>query len=124
MARAFAIGKHESECVSNLMVNMVKPVVDALASAVRTRGMAKFITHECLAKDVLNTAFSSGVSGLEHWKDHLRNEGDGKLVSQPKDVLSSWLKLVINVVLCSFTLSAAHGQSACSKSSDCCFCDA
>ncbi|CAL1145066.1 unnamed protein product [Cladocopium goreaui] len=41
--------------------------------------MAKFITHECLAKDVLNTAFSSGVSGLEHWKDHLRNEGDGKL---------------------------------------------
>jgi hypothetical protein len=69
------------------MVNMVRPVVDALASAVRTRGMAKFITHECLAKDVLNTAFSSGVSGLEHWKDHLRNEGDGKLVSQPKDVL-------------------------------------
>ena len=107
IARAFGIGKNESESVSNLMVKVAKQVVDSLADAVRTRGMAKFVTHECLARDILNTAFSSGVSGLEHWKDHLRNEEDGKLVSQLKDIL----QLGIVILLVPFIESISDSTS-------------
>ena len=64
------------------MVKIEKNVVAELASAVRSRGMTKFITHDCLAKDLLNTSFTSGISGLEHWKDALRNEQDGLLASR------------------------------------------
>ena len=89
------------------MVKMATPVVDSLAHAVKTRGMSKFLTHECLAKDILNTAFSSGVSGLEHWRDQLRNEEDGKLVSQLKDIL----QLVGIVLLVPFIESISDSTS-------------
>ena len=81
MARSFGIGRHESESVSNLMVRIHPRVVEELAMAVRSRGMAKFLTHECLAKDLLNTAWSSGIAGFEAWKDFLRNDENAELVS-------------------------------------------
>lgn len=69
VAKAFGIGRHESESVSNLMVNIQKDIVQELSAAVRSRGMSKFITHECLAKDVLNTSWSSGIGGTKRMEN-------------------------------------------------------
>lgn len=80
MARVFAIGKGEAEAVTNLMERIHPQVVESMCAAVKVRGMNKFCNHDVLGRDTLNTSWSSGINGLEHWKDVLRNEPDGVLV--------------------------------------------
>ena len=38
--------------------------------------MTRYLSHDVIEKDLLNSSFSSGVNGLEHWKDQLRNNDD------------------------------------------------
>ena len=80
VACVFSIGKGESEAVSNLMQHIHPEVVEAMSVAVTVRGTNKFCNHDVLGRDLLNTSWSSGINGLEHWKDILRNEPDGVLV--------------------------------------------
>ena len=80
-ARAFKLGKLESEAVSNLQCRVPEHIVATLTEAVRTRGLSKLVTHELLAKDLLNKTFSSGSSQVEAWKEELRNKPNNKIVS-------------------------------------------
>ena len=82
VARAFKLGKLEAEAVSNLQCSVPEHIVTALSEAVRTRGLSKLITHELLAKDLLNKSFSSGCGQVESWKEELRNKPNNKIVAQ------------------------------------------
>ena len=62
--------------VSNLMTKIDQPVVDYLCASIKKRGMAKFLSHDIVAKDILNASWSSGQGNLEHWKDQLRNTNE------------------------------------------------
>ena len=73
VAKAFSIGKGEASAVSNLMTKIPECVVNFLTESVKCRGMSRYISHDVLAKDVFNTAWTSGINGLEHWKEQLRN---------------------------------------------------
>lgn len=86
VARAFGIGRYESESVSNLMTRIDERVTSELSRAVKTRGMARFVTHECIAKGVLNTGWTSGVAAFEQWKEELRNGDDCELDSRQFNV--------------------------------------
>lgn len=80
IARAFQIGKNESESLLNLQQKVDGPVVAALREAVRCRGMRGFLQHETIAKGVFNRAFTSGVGAYEVWAGHLTNRDDNELV--------------------------------------------
>ena len=73
MALAFTIGKGEAAAVSNLMTRVPTAAVAYLTTSVRSRGMSRYLSHEIVGKDLLNAAYSSGINGLEEWKDQLRN---------------------------------------------------
>lgn len=62
------------------MTRISPAVAERLTDAVRARGMLRFLTHETLAKGVLNKAWTSGVGALEAWQDELRNREDDALV--------------------------------------------
>lgn len=80
IARAFSIGAKEAEAVSNLMCKVPATVVETLCAAVRVRGMARFLSHEAIAKSVFNTGWSSGMVACEARKDQLTNKEDCRLV--------------------------------------------
>ena len=77
---AFSIGHTEAEAVSALMTKVQKEVAERLCAAVKSRGMAKLLTHDLLSKGLLNLAWTSGIGPTEAWKEELRNRDDGVLV--------------------------------------------
>ena len=77
MAKAFAIGKLESEAASNLLERVTGDVVLSLTDAVRRRGMKPFLTHDALAKNLFNRGFASGSDG---WQEETINLADNRLV--------------------------------------------
>lgn len=77
MAKAFAIGKLESEAASNLLERVTSVVTNALTETIRRRGMKPFLTHECLAKGLFNRGFASGPDG---WQEETTNLADNNLV--------------------------------------------
>ena len=82
IAKAFQIGKFEAGAVSNLMSNVSEPVRLMVTADVRTRGMRTLISHEALAKDILNRGFSSGREKLEAWSVPLTNCQDDTLATR------------------------------------------
>ena len=80
IAKAFSIGKAESEAVSQLMTAIQPSVVERLEEAVRARGMARLLQHEVISKGIFSSNFTSGIGLCESWKDQLRNRDDGELV--------------------------------------------
>ncbi len=87
VAKAFAIGKLESEAASNLLERVTSRVTDALTQAIRRRGMKPFLTHEALAKGLFNRGYASGLDG---WQEETTNLGDNVLV------LCLQIKLILN----------------------------
>ena len=82
IAKAFQIGKFEAGAVSNLMSNVSEPVRLMVTADVRIRGMRTLISHEALAKDILNRGFSSGREKLEAWSVPLTNCQDDTLATR------------------------------------------
>lgn len=80
--KAFGIGKMESEAVVALMTKIPEATVERLCAAVRMRGMSRFLSHECIAKQVFNLGWSSGVLSCESWKDELTNKADHRLAAR------------------------------------------
>lgn len=76
VAKAFKLGKLEAEAVSNLQCRVPRHIVDELSAAVRSRGLTRLVTHDLIAKDLLNADYSSGVGVLEGWREELRNGAD------------------------------------------------
>ena len=73
VARAFQIGKNEAGAVSQLLTNVHLSVKDKLLSSVKQRGMTRFVSHECIARQIFSNGFSSGMQSTEAWKDILTN---------------------------------------------------
>ena len=63
----------------NLRCKVPQAVLSILSEAVKCRGMSKLLTHELLAKEVLNQHYSSGVGSLEQWREELRNRENNEL---------------------------------------------
>ena len=80
IAKAFSIGKAESEAVSALMTSIAHPIVTILEDAVKQRGMQRFLNHGVLSKGIFESSWTSGTGQTEAWKDELRNRGDNVLV--------------------------------------------
>ncbi|CAK9057903.1 Uncharacterized protein SCF082_LOCUS30979 [Durusdinium trenchii] len=76
IAKAFRIGRAESQAVSNLMCKIPKPAVDYLEKSVKSRGMNRYLSHEVIGRDLLNASFTCGFAALEHWREELRNTDD------------------------------------------------
>ena len=53
--------------------------MNILSEAVKRRGLSKLMTHELLAKDVLNQHYTSGFGPLEQWREELRNRENNEL---------------------------------------------
>ena len=49
--KAFEIGDGEAQAVVNLLTKVPPPIVSELKSAVRTRGMRNWISHQMIAKE-------------------------------------------------------------------------
>ena len=81
VARAFNVGKLESEAIVALQSKIHHDIVDELKSATRTRGMRSFVTHDLLSKGIFNTSFTSQVAGLEQWSAYLTNGQNNELVT-------------------------------------------
>ena len=86
VARAFSIGRNESQAVTQLLCHIHPKVKDGLVQAVRKRGVTKFLSHEVLAKQVFSQAWSSGQQAMEAWCDQLTNAA-----GEPK--IAFWLRL-------------------------------
>lgn len=80
IARAFQIGKNESQAIHNLMEKTPASIVNKLKAAVQVRGMRGFLNHETIAKDVFCLAWSSGTGPLQAWNEQLTNVQDAELV--------------------------------------------
>lgn len=78
--KAFKVGKFESAAIANLQENMPQPVSEALKEAVRVRGMKQFVLHETIAKEIFNSAWTSGTGTLEQWSSQLTNSESNELV--------------------------------------------
>lgn len=73
VARAFKLGKFESQAIANLQKRMPRHIAGLLKDAVSARGMKPFLLHETVAKDIFNLAFSSGDGEKEAWAVQLTN---------------------------------------------------
>ena len=74
--RAFRIGRLESQAVCNLQQHTPKEVLDTLWDAVRQRGMQRWLTHECIAKELFSVGYSSATGSWEAWKAECVNKHD------------------------------------------------
>ena len=81
VAKAFAIGRNESQAFFNLTQKVSPIMVVRLKEAVKIRGMRAFINHECIAKDLFNLTFTSGTGPLEPWGGQLTNREDNEIVT-------------------------------------------
>ena len=79
VARAFQLGKLEAEAVHNLRCKVAPPVLNKLSEAVRRRGLSKLLTHDVIAKEVMNINFTSGTGTMEQWQEELRNRDNNHL---------------------------------------------
>ena len=80
VAKAFSIGKTESAAVAALISQVSHEVRARLTASVRSRGMARFLTHEMIAKGCLNIGFTAATGESEAWGELLTNLPDNKLV--------------------------------------------
>ncbi|CAK9097611.1 FO synthase subunit 1 [Durusdinium trenchii] len=98
VARAFNVGKLESEAIVALQSKIHHDIVDELKSATRTRGMRSFVTHDLLSKGIFNTSFTSQVAGLEQWSAYLTNGQNNELASLFLERLKGdWDRLPVGV---------------------------
>lgn len=81
VAKAYSIGRLESGAVSQLMCHVHPDVLQRITEDVKRRGMARFLTHDAIARGVFSKAFASGIGVAESWADQLVNGEDNKLVT-------------------------------------------
>ena len=69
--------------MSNLQSKVDPAMVKQLRTAVRSRRMRQWLTHDLLAAEMFNTSWSSGKTGsLVAWQSELTNLADQKLVTR------------------------------------------
>ncbi|CAK9076028.1 unnamed protein product [Durusdinium trenchii] len=83
MAKAFQIGKQESDALFALATAVPEPICSELQQLVTTRGMSRFLNHDVIGKGTFSTGFSSGIGPAESWSEALTNlPGDLQLATR------------------------------------------
>lgn len=73
MAKAFNIGKAESDALFALSNDVSQSVCAELEKLVTTRGMAKFLNHDVIGKGTFSTGWTSGFGLAESWAEPCTN---------------------------------------------------
>ncbi|CAE7037701.1 cofG [Symbiodinium sp. CCMP2592] len=82
IAKAFHIGRNEAGAVQQLITAVPEDVKNALAAAVKRRGMVKFVGHEALARQIFSASYTNTSPGVDAWRDLLTNApGDSRIAS-------------------------------------------
>ena len=81
--RVFSIGKTEAGAVSNLQSHVEGVIVSELKQCVAKRGIKNFLSHDILAKGVLNTGYTSASGNSEAWVSIMTNLEDAAIVIWP-----------------------------------------
>lgn len=76
MARAFSIGRKESEAVHALVHGVPEALREILEAAVKVRGMQRFMSHEVIGKGTFSSGWSSGAGAMESWSEIPTNRAD------------------------------------------------
>lgn len=84
LARAFSMGAKESAAVSNLQCRTDKSILARFKQVTDRRGLRAFITHDALARGILNLGFSSSQGHTEAWDAVLTTSDDNRLATQIK----------------------------------------
>ncbi|CAE7798012.1 unnamed protein product [Symbiodinium sp. CCMP2592] len=82
IAKAFQIGRSEAGAVQQLITAVPKDVKNALETAVKQRGMVKFLGHEAVARQLFSASYINTSPGMDAWRDQLTNApGDSRIAS-------------------------------------------
>ena len=81
--RVFSIGKAEAGAVSNLQAHVERVIVCELKQCLAKRGIKNFLSHDILAKGVLNTGYTSASGNSEAWVSIMTNLEDASIVIWP-----------------------------------------
>ena len=73
------MGKSESQAVKNLQSRTSKPILKIFKDIAQLRGLNRFITHDALARGVLNLGYTSGHGSTEAWQGVLTNGDDDRV---------------------------------------------
>ncbi|CAE7389031.1 unnamed protein product [Symbiodinium sp. CCMP2592] len=83
IAKAFQIGRNEAGAVQQLITAVPKDVKNALETAVKQRGMVKFLGHEAVARQLFSASYTNTSPGMDAWRDQLTNApGDSRIVTE------------------------------------------
>ncbi|CAE7294563.1 unnamed protein product, partial [Symbiodinium sp. CCMP2592] len=83
IAKAFQIGRSEAGAVQQLITAVPKDVKNALETAVKQRGMVKFLGHEAVARQLFSASYINTSPGMDAWRDQLTNApGDSRIVTE------------------------------------------
>ena len=81
VSKAFALGKTESMAVVNLQSYVNPAMVAMLKGLVGVRGMRGYLSHDLLARGLLNTGHTSASGSCEAWASPMTNLDDGKVAT-------------------------------------------
>ena len=73
MAKAFSIGRAESDALFALSNDVSESVCAELERLVTPRGMAKFLNHDVIGKGTFSTGWTSGFAVAESWAEPCTN---------------------------------------------------
>ncbi|CAK9038742.1 unnamed protein product [Durusdinium trenchii] len=73
LAKAFSLGKMESDAVFALSTDVPEPICSDLERLVTTRGMGRFLHHDVIGKGTFSKGWTSGVGLAESWSEPLTN---------------------------------------------------
>lgn len=82
LARAFQMGAKEAAAVSNLQARTDKIILERFKQVADRRGLRAFVTHDALAKGILNLGFSSSQGNTEAWDAVMTTSDDNRLATQ------------------------------------------
>lgn len=82
LARAFQMGAKEAAAVSNLQARTDKGILERFKQVTDRRGLRAFVTHDALAKGILNLGFSSSQGTTEAWDAVMTTSDDNRLATQ------------------------------------------
>ena len=91
LAKAFSLGKMESDAVFALSTDVPEPICSDLERLVTTRGMGRFLHHDVIGKGTFSKGWTSGVGLAESWSEPLTN--------LPRDFTLATRREFLNVIL-------------------------
>lgn len=73
MAKAFSIGRAESDALFELSKSIPENIGAELEKLVTKRGLSKFLHHDVIGKGTFSTGWTSGFGTAESWAEPFTN---------------------------------------------------